>query len=1709
MPIGALLSHNITHTDTHMKTHLPIALRKALLAAMVAVSYVSYSTAGAEILESGNVAVNELNASTSDLVYEAKDGNVTIDRIETEDPQSITGLSIKAGQNTATDAGKIEIGLSNGLLVNMTMGAANGITIGGTTPDTGTDVLSITGKKDDTASSKITTDGDLVVNQRVDIHAGAGEAGELVVSVGGNVEFNGAETKFQGGEDGAIATLTAGGSVVFKNEKGATIGEGATVITTGSQKDVELLNGSGHNEIAGDVTATGKVNVEGGVNHIESVTNTADFSAQDGIHIKTVDNGEGINMAIVANASLSTVAGGIDMSAESDTDGNYVAKSTIKALDGDVGITGGAYATVVDSEVIAESGNVSISGDAASVTNSGVAAAGHVDIAGEADSADGTGIMDTKVDAGTVNIGRQNTATVIGSLDEADDKVSSLTASGQLDVKGSSVNISGETEIESTGGAVDISAHGADAGDVPALLVNGGRVEGAGAVSLSAQKGTAALSGVAASGKSAAVSGKEVEITGGSLLGADSATLNATDTATLSGTEVAAAAVLLHGGDYAAKDGTTIGQVGDKTADTVKTAPGGIGSLVLEASASDAQNRIVAQSEVNVAAAEFIDLQNGSEVAATDGKVLLSSALTNVDGATVSAGNADGIGSDGAVEITGSQANLIRNGATVSAAESVSVAATGSGAQEGNLISESTVTAGNGLVSIAAESSNNLLDAATVSAAGDTGKVVISGKANTIRNTTGITATGDIDITSTGNNNAAPGDGNLVHESELKSTSGDIYLTADVTNQVQAASVVQGGAVQLLAGDENIVEGVGTKVIAATGSVALVGTGNSVIGGASVSAEDDVELEAGTFNDVRGGSSVASTVGDVTMQGKVNIVADGSEVTAGGDIGLDCTGAATGMGNMVQDSTLDAEGSITLKNWNYVIGATLDAGQDVVVTTAEGELQRTGIQSSTLAAGRSVLIAGDTSSRADENLAVIHGADTSISSAGRDAAGTGIELNNAHVLEAGSIAANNGGNLVVRNRVDVENSTLSTGGGGFIVVDGPQTRGVAAPAVLNMKQGAALAGSLAGTGIINKSGGDALVLDYDHTSFNGTIYANGAKSSNAADGSVYDATNAGSWVQLAGPGVGADARMVLRNTDLVIESSSSAAPAETQIGTLDTTADSEPNLAATGNTLLADGSYTTDDNTRTDFRTVGSVLQVNAGTSGDVVHARDMRLSDATLLKLDAAVDDAGQLTADRIVADGRIDAAATRGLNSVSPAAAPGTARVYIGGQESLGDVAEGTRVSIMSGTMAGNINEDVLYDVEKSANGTYQRVLRDRNMHLENKGDGVDLVISRNYRSCAKDEASQRVADVIAGLSDNFHHSEGTLAASNDTLQRLVDAFDYTRSEAAAQAGLKSVVGQGSVLPMLMLYDASRHHLNQLRRQMEMPVCKWSGKGAPNRTSNAWGTYTGAHDTLAGDSYLGDYTRTANGALIGVDTSVSCNWRLGLSLGYETSTGEADDTEVAADAIFVDAYAAGVTGNFRHRASVGLAFTTFESGRQVFVDAGYHSFSGKVDSETDALTLNVGYEISSDYRINARSFLSRYLAFNLAWHNVDDSREDGIAGLGTATEYDKEWQADVALGVTYHRSFAAVPYQASAQFYANAAVHVELINDRSTATSRFGSAAWEAQSMKRDTVYFELGAGVVVPLSPVWTATAGAAVELGSEHTSVSGHAGVRYSF
>ena len=1121
---------------------------------------------------------------------------------------------------------------------------------------------------------------------------------------------------------------------------------------------------------------------------------------------------------------------------------------------------------------------------------------------------------------------------------------------------------------------------------------------------------------------------------------------------------------------------------------------------------------------------------SGDTVTATTGTVTVSADAGNTISAVVTAG-AD-------VEVTAGENNTITG--DVTAGNTVEITAAGNNVVSSDIVGGTDVT-------IAATSGNNELTAGSVTAT--TGTVTVTaGESNTIA--VAVTSGADVEVTAEAGNTIS---------ADVTAESGDVSLTAGTSNKVTGSATTvttRNGAISLDAGDAGINQVNGATLDAqhsaaggaddSDGTIAMTGSSNEIIKGASLQADagvsisstgtglvdcngisassvttsaGDIAISAAKFNTVAEESEIEAESGNVSLAGSRNRVLD-STVTAGADVTmgavegssaiaqnvvLSTTGEARikaagsvsiqGMNSIYRESNSPSEvsiiaeqGDIDVSGSNLIDRASLQAGGAVRITTGEGNMTTT-VENSSLV-GSSVVVAGDTASRSDADMAEVSGADTLVEA-------KSITLNNVSVVDTGkgtsNIRATEGGDISILDRVDLANATLTSAG--RIVVDTGH--------VLNARAASGLDGNLVGEGDINKSGGDALQLSGYHTGFNGFIYVNGAEG--GAQGSVVDADNAGSWLEISGAGVGSASAIVLKNTDLLVNSSAA------QIGTLDTTQDAVANNVATGGTLQADGSYTADANTRTDFGTIGSVVELNQGTSGDVLQASQLKLSDATLLKLDSTVDAAGNASSDTIQVAGDIDLAAARTGNKVSPASAPATARVFITHHGDAANAADGARTTILQGNMASDINEDVLYDVALSENGTYQRTLQDRNVHLENKGDHVDLVYSKNYRSAAKDANLNQVADALKELSDSFHHTEGTLASSSDTMKRLVDAFDYTRSEEAALRGLRSVAGTGNVLPRLMQFDSSRRHLSALRQQMEMPVCKYAWKGALNRTNNVWMSYTGAYDNLSGDSNMGDYTRNAQGAIVGVDRSLSCKLRVGLSLGYETGTGEADSNSVDADTFFVDAYATGVTGYFKHRASVGLATTSFDTERNVLVEAGYHTFNDPVKGCTDGLTLNFGYEISSDYQFSERSRITRYLAVNLAWHKLDSVKEEGLGAVGLTTEFEDEWQADVALGVNYSREFTALRNQKQASFYANAAVHLELLNEQATANNRIGNSGlgWQTSSMERSPLYFELGAGVMVPLSPTWTGTAGATFEIGPDRYGFSGGIGARYSF
>ncbi len=503
----------------------------------------------------------------------------------------------------------------------------------------------------------------------------------------------------------------------------------------------------------------------------------------------------------------------------------------------------------------------------------------------------------------------------------------------------------------------------------------------------------------------------------------------------------------------------------------------------------------------------------------------------------------------------------------------------------------------------------------------------------------------------------------------------------------------------------------------------------------------------------------------------------------------------------------------------------------------------------------------------------------------------------------------------------------------------------------------------------------------------------------------------------------------------------------------------------------------------------GSHIQMNAVDKGNRTTATSLNLTSGTTYELFASTDDTtGALLADTITVSDGINA---------------NGARVRAHSDAQLETLADGSRFTIAGGTVESAFNEDVLYDMSGP-----QRQLQTRNMHLEHNANGVDLVVSENYKGIDYSNANvNAVREIILPLDAAADHRPGRLAQSDSNLDHILDALDYTRSGADAKAGLLSVSAAANLIVPNMMMDASRHHLSTLRDHMNAPVCT---KDTQSK-GNVWAAYTGGHDFIGSDDNMGKYTHSYNGAIIGGDYAVNCNWAIGLSVGYQNSIARTDATRADADIISGDLYVVGRTGKFTHRFSMGLSAYNTDVKRGTRIAAKGHGYDALSTGDADGMSWNFGYQLSRSYAINEVSAITPYLAVDVALQRIDTMTEKGQGDASVVTDYEDFVQTDAALGVSYSHTFASFNQQTGV-FAFDLAVHGEFSEHRATAQNHFVDSpadTWKTRSAKRAPLYGELGGHVQVPFTEHFSGTAGLNFEFSDDRTYIGGHAGVNYRF
>ncbi len=591
-------------------------------------------------------------------------------------------------------------------------------------------------------------------------------------------------------------------------------------------------------------------------------------------------------------------------------------------------------------------------------------------------------------------------------------------------------------------------------------------------------------------------------------------------------------------------------------------------------------------------------------------------------------------------------------------------------------------------------------------------------------------------------------------------------------------------------------------------------------------------------------------------------------------------------------------------------------------------------------------------------------------------------------------------------------------------------------------------------------------------------------------------------------GVGSDAVIRLKDSNLIVTEEAFANDGVVTLGTIDTTADTGNRYTDAGNLndILINGSYTNDDGNRAGYQNIGTVISLNAGHAGDLVSGKNLNLNQYTLVRIDTALNGNGTVTSDIINLDGALNAGGARVFGTV------------VSGLQNEAAIGDQTRVKIASmGSVQSAFNEDMLYDVSfNPVTGTYQRDLRTLNVWVDTAADGVYLTYSKNYLGADKNANQSEIASVIEDLANRVDHTEGTLGASSSVLDQFLNALDYTRSEADALRALDSISGTTNTIAQHSMIDGNRHHLDTLRANIGMPWCDEvhdpKSTLQVSRESSVWFAYNGGYDSINGDDYMGDYTRTYQGMILGYERSINCNFLLGIDFGYENSIARTTGTKFEANTYFIDLYGSARTGRFNHRFSVGVGIYDFDTKRDVYIAAGSHTLYGHGTGDVTGTALNVGYELNTSFQVGKRSEVTPFLLASFSYNHLGDFEEKGLGNAGLKTDYDNFSQFDMGVGARFSHHFGLVKNQAPATLFASVAAMFEFGANQPKATNSFladPALNYKVKSLDRAPFYIQMGAGLDVPISNRWSATVTANGEVGKDRAGVGGSIGARYTF
>ncbi|MGO2367373.1 MAG: autotransporter outer membrane beta-barrel domain-containing protein [Serratia sp. (in: enterobacteria)] len=291
------------------------------------------------------------------------------------------------------------------------------------------------------------------------------------------------------------------------------------------------------------------------------------------------------------------------------------------------------------------------------------------------------------------------------------------------------------------------------------------------------------------------------------------------------------------------------------------------------------------------------------------------------------------------------------------------------------------------------------------------------------------------------------------------------------------------------------------------------------------------------------------------------------------------------------------------------------------------------------------------------------------------------------------------------------------------------------------------------------------------------------------------------------------------------------------------------------------------------------------------------------------------------------------------------------------------------------------------------------------------VTLSVGRNDTSFASVAQTQNERAVAAAAD--------ALAAGNPVFESILNAGSAGEARQAFRqlsGQIHADIASAQVNDSRYLRDALNGRLRQAEGLATSPDIKADDDGG------AWAQLLGAWDHASGDANATGYQASTYGVLVGLDSALADEWRLGVATGYtRTSLDGGYGSNADSDNYHLAVYGGKQFGELALRAGGGYTWHRFDTSRSVNYGMQSDRETAKYSARTEQVFAEAGYSVKAGW-VNLEPFANlAYINFQnngiaedggaAALHGDKQHTDATVSTLGLRA--DTEWQASKTTSV------------------------------------------------------------------------------------------------